>query len=109
MSLIRRFYLEVAKTTLGYKKGQRWKPWIQNWIFDLTVTVFTVEKEDKTKDLELHTSAQGFEKEVRRKVTEDKQEQIDGLLQKLEEENQNEMTRQVLQTIKTLTRKFWPQ
>ena len=63
-------------------------------------------REVNTKDREKYKE---LKKEVQRKLREDKQKQIEGICQKLDESNKEWNMKQVFQTVETLTKTFRPQ
>src|SRR6218665_1267333 len=99
---VKTILLELARTTLGNKKKQ-----LQNsWISDETFEMIKAKREPNTKDREEYKE---LKKEVQRKPREDKQKQIEGICEKLEESNKKGNMKQVFQTIKTFTKTFRPQ
>ena len=93
--------LKSARTTIGYKKKQLQNSWISNE----TVEMIKAKREANIKDREKYKE---LKKEVQKKLREDKQKQIEGMCEKLEEANKKWNMRHGFQTVKTLTKMFRP-
>ena len=93
--------LEVARETMGSVKSQKKK----KWITDETYAVIREKREAKGKDKNRY---QKLKAEVQRKLRVDKQQQLEGMCVELEAANSKGNSRQLFQTVKSMTRKFQP-
>jgi len=98
----KKILLETAQETIGYKERQKKKTWITESTYDLV----KAKREAKMKDREKYRE---LKKEVQKKVRMDKQKQIEGKCEELEQQNRTGNMKEVYQTVKTLTGKFSPQ
>jgi len=93
--------LEVSRETMGSVKSQKKK----KWITDETYAVIREKREAKGKDKNRY---QKLKAEVQRKLRVDKQQQLEGMCMELEAANSKGNSRQLFQTVKSMTRKFQP-
>jgi len=91
----------VARETIGSVKSQKKKKWIS----DETYAAIRKKREAKGKDKNRY---QELKAEVQRKLTANKQQQLEGMCMILEAANSKGNSRQLFQIVKSMTRKFQP-
>jgi len=93
--------LEVARETIGSVKPQKKKKWLS----DETYAAIREKRKAKGKDKNRY---QKLKAEVQRKLSVDKQQQLENLCMELEAANSKGNSRQLFRIVKSMTRKFYP-